>query len=175
MENLSAYIPNDRRRALAKRKRLPSQTNGAALFADVSGFTPLTEALTNAYGQQRGAEEITSHLNRVYDALIVPIERFGGSVIGFSGDAMTCWFDKDDGRNALASAFEIQNAMLGFANIKVSADQSVQLSVKVAVAVGPVRRYMVGDPTIHYMDVIAGETMDRLAAAEQHAKRVKSL
>jgi class 3 adenylate cyclase/tetratricopeptide (TPR) repeat protein len=171
MENLSAYIPNDRRQALAKGKKLSSKADGAALFADVSGFTPLTEALTSVYGAQRGAEEITSYLNRVYDALIVRVERFGGSVIGFSGDAMTCWFDKDDGRKALACAFEIQNAMTGFANVKVSVDQFVTLSVKVAVSAGAVRRYMVGDPTIHYMDVIAGETMDRLALAEKHAKK----
>lgn len=171
MKNLSPYIPNDRRQALARGKKLPSKSSGAALFADVSGFTPLTEALTNVYGAQRGAEEITSHLNHVYDALIVPIESYGGSVIGFSGDAMTCWFDKDDGRKALACAFEMQSAMTGFASVKISVDQSVKLSVKVAVSVGAVRRYMIGDPTIHYMDVIAGETMDRLAAAERNTKK----
>jgi len=171
MENLSAYISNDRRRALARGRKLPSKTNGAALFADVSGFTPLTEALTNVYGAQRGAEEITRHLNRVYDALIVPIERYGGNIIGFSGDAMTCWFDKDDGRKALASAYEIQSAMTDFANIKVSSEQTVKLSVKVAVSVGSVRRYMIGDPTIRYMDVIAGDTLDRLASADGHAKK----
>ena len=169
--NLHTYLPQDRLRALARGETLPDRTQGSALFADISGFTPLTETLRVALGPRRGAEELTRQLDAVFAALIAAVERFGGSVIGFSGDAMTCWFDKDDGRNALASAFEIQNAMLGFANIKVSADQSVQLSVKVAVAVGPVRRYMVGDPTIHYMDVIAGETMDRLAAAEQHAKK----
>ena len=171
MENLNAYISDDRRRALAKGRKLPSKTNGAALFADVSGFTQLTEALTSLYGAQRGAEEITRQLNRVYDALIVPIEHFGGNIIGFSGDAMTCWFDRDDGRQALASAYEIQNAMIDFANIRVSAEQTVKLSVKVAVSVGSVRRYIVGDPTIRYIDVIAGETMDRLASAEGQAKK----
>lgn len=171
MENLSAYMSNDRRQALAKGKNLPGKTTGAILFADVSGFTPLTEALTNVYGAQRGAEEITGHLNRVYDALIVPIERYGGNIIGFSGDAMTCWFDKDDGRKALASAYEVQNAMTNFAKIQISAGQTVKLRVKVAVSVGPVRRYVVGDPTIRYMDVIAGETLDRLVSAERHAKK----
>lgn len=171
MENLSGYISNDRRQALARGRKLAGKTNGAALFVDVSGFTPLTEALTSAYGAQRGAEEITRHLNRVYDALMVPIERFGGNVIGFSGDAMTCWFDKDDGRKALASASEVQTVMAGFANIKVTPDQTVKLSVKVAISVGDVRRYMVGDPTIRYMDVIAGETMDRLASAGEHAEK----
>src|SRR5688572_509738 len=139
MEGLSVYIPSDRRKALAGGKKLPDRAEGATLFVDISGFTPLTKALSLAYGSKRGPEEITSQLNRIYDALIVPIEHQGGSVIGFSGDAMTCWFDKDEGMHALASAFEIQRAMKNFASIAVASQQVVALSVKVAVVTGSVR------------------------------------
>ena len=45
MEFLYAYIPQDRRRALTQGITLPERTTGAALFADISGFTSLTEAL----------------------------------------------------------------------------------------------------------------------------------
>jgi class 3 adenylate cyclase len=38
--NLSAYLPQDRRRALARGESLPDRTTGTALFADISGFTP---------------------------------------------------------------------------------------------------------------------------------------
>ena len=55
MESLIAYIPTDRRQALARGLELPDLTTGAALFADISGFTPLTEALVQALGPQRGA------------------------------------------------------------------------------------------------------------------------
>ena len=171
MENLSVYIPSDRRQALIENKTLPDRSNGAALFADLSGFTQLTEALSLAYGVKRGAEEITAYLNQVYDALIVLVERYGGSIIGFSGDAMTCWFDRDDGLRAIGSALEIQKAMLHFTNITVPQQAPVALSVKVAVASGPIRRFLVGDPSIRYMDVIAGTTMDRLALTEQAASR----
>jgi adenylate cyclase len=42
---------------------------------------------------------LTSQINAVYTALIAEIERYDGSVIGFAGDAMMCWFDdKDEGR-----------------------------------------------------------------------------
>src|SRR5687768_359814 len=93
MESLYAYIPTDRRYALAHGSTLPDRTTGAALFADISGFTPLTEALVLALGPQRGAEELTGWLNKIYDALVTQIENYRGSVISFSGDAMTCWFD----------------------------------------------------------------------------------
>lgn len=168
-KNLSVYIPTDRRKALVRGESLADRTQGAALFADISGFTPLTEGLSQIYGPKRGAEELIRHLNRVYDAAITPVERFGGSVIGFSGDAMTCWFDQDDGLRALAAAFEIQKVMQAFAKIAVSPQQTVALTIKVAVAAGSVRRFLIGDPAIQYVDVIAGAALDRLAASEGQA------
>ncbi len=78
METPAAYIPTDRRHALARGKSLPDRTKGAALFADISGFTPLTEALARELGPQRGAEELTHHLNSVYDVLIAELDAYGG-------------------------------------------------------------------------------------------------
>ena len=83
MESLVVYIPMDRRQALAQGESLPKKVRGTSLFADISGFTPLTEALARALGPQRGAEELTHHLNRVYDTLIAQVHAYGGSVIGF--------------------------------------------------------------------------------------------
>ena len=107
-DNLEAYIPGDRRHALATGTPMPDRVRGAALFADISGFTALTETLANELGPQRGAEELTTHLNRVFHALIGLVERFGGHVIYFSGDAITCWLDGDDGARAAACALEMQ-------------------------------------------------------------------
>ena len=87
-ENLSAYIPMDRRQALTRGKTLPDHMQGVALFADVSGFTPLTETLALELGPKRGAEELSILLNRVLDAIISPVHRFSGSVTGFAGDAI---------------------------------------------------------------------------------------
>ena len=95
---LPTYLAQDRFRALARGKTLPNRTTGAALFADIAGFTPLTAALRDSLGPRRGAEELSRHLDAVYTALIAEVERYGGSVIGFAGDAITCWFDgKDEG------------------------------------------------------------------------------
>ena len=49
-DNPEAYIARDRRRALASGVELPDRVFGAALFADISGFTPLTEALAGELG-----------------------------------------------------------------------------------------------------------------------------
>ncbi len=47
MNLLSAYIPMDRRRELATRRLLDYQSHGAVLFADISGFTALTELMSS--------------------------------------------------------------------------------------------------------------------------------
>jgi class 3 adenylate cyclase len=174
METLSVYIPMDRRQAMARGESLPDRSEGAALMADVSGFTPLTEALARELGPQHGVEEITRYLNQVYDALIAEVDRYHGSVIGFSGDAITCWFDGDDGLRATTCAVQLQRAMEQFSRIRLPSGPAVSLAVKAAVAIGPVRRFVVGDPNVQLLDVLAGATLDRLAAEHQARKAVVS-
>lgn len=183
MESLYAYIPTDRRYALAQGSALPDRTTGAALFADVSGFTPLAEALVLALGPQRGAEELTGWLNKIYDALVEQIESYRGSVISFSGDAMTCWFDdqapeyiqppptNSSALRATACALAIQKTMQQFTQVDIPGAGIVSLAIKVVVTVGPARRFLIGDPTIQLVDVLAGETLYRLATGEHQAQR----
>ncbi|MGE5264712.1 MAG: tetratricopeptide repeat protein [Acidobacteriota bacterium] len=159
---LSAFLPQDRLNALARGETLPDRAQGSALFADISGFTPLTESLVREFGLRRGAEELTRRINAVYDTIIAPVERYNGSVITFAGDAITCWFNATGGNSsprAVASALAMQAAMLTHSD----------LSLKVAVTTGPVRRFAVGDPQIQLIDTLAGATIARLAAAEHLA------
>ncbi|MEO8303520.1 MAG: tetratricopeptide repeat protein [Betaproteobacteria bacterium] len=171
VDNAEAYIPGDRRRALAAGIEIPDRVRGAALFADISGFTPLTDALTSELGPQRGAEELTSRLNRVFHALIAELERFGGHVIYFSGDAITCWIDGDDGARATACALAMQSTMGRLAEVVTPHGGKVQLAMKIAVSVGEARRFLVGDPSVQRIDVLAGRLIDELAAAEKQAAK----
>lgn len=177
MNGLEFYIPQDRRRALARNETIPDRANGAVLFADVSGFTPLTEAFTRGLGTRRGAEELTRQLNAVYDALIVEIENYGGSVISFAGDAALCWFPEDPDNlpraalRAVACAFALQRAMQEFAAVPLPDKTAAELAIKVAVTYGTVRRFVVGDGNIRVMDVIAGSPVTRSGAVEHLARR----
>jgi class 3 adenylate cyclase/tetratricopeptide (TPR) repeat protein len=204
-------MPMDRRQALVRGETLPDRASGAALFADISGFTPLTAALAQELGPQRGAEELARLLNQVYGALIAEVHRYGGSVIGFGGDAITCWMDEGTaspprsggsvtarpgpeqapsaspprsggsvtarpgpgqaGLRAVACGLAMQNAMAQFVSVATPTGTSFSLAIKVAVVVGPARRFLVGDPQVQNLEVIAGRTLDLLARAEHHAQR----
>lgn len=170
-DTATLYLPIDRRHALVRGDSLPETAEGSTLFADISGFTTLTELLARELGPRRGAEQLTVYLNEVYDALIAHVHSFGGSVTGFAGDGITCWFSGDDGRRAVASGLAMQQAMERFSCLTVSGsdEPTICLSAKVAVAAGPVRRFVVGDPDHLLLDVLAGATLERLAAAEHQA------
>ena len=149
---------------------MPDRVRGAALFADISGFTPLTEALAKELGPQRGAEELTMHLNRVFHALISELDRFGGHVIYFSGDAITGWIDDDDGARATHCALAMQQTMQRLSDVVTAAGSRIRLAMKAVVAVGSARRFVVGDPDIQLIDVLAGRLVDALAVAERNAE-----
>ncbi len=173
MDTFAAYIPVDRRLALWQGITLPDTAVGAALFADISGFTPLTERLALLFGPRRGAEELSRHLNTVYDALIAQVEYFGGSVISFAGDSITCWFDErhgSAGKRAVAAALALQTVMAAFSEITLADGHTARLAMKTAVTSGSARRFLVGDPTIQLLDTLAGRTITRLAAAEKLAQ-----
>jgi class 3 adenylate cyclase/tetratricopeptide (TPR) repeat protein len=172
---LEAFMPGDRRRALAGSHVLPPHARGAALFADMSGFTALTEALADEMGSERGAEELTSHLDRVFEALITELDRYGGHVIYFSGDAITCWLDRDDGLRASACALAMQKTIADLAEVVTPAGRRVRLAMKAAVAAGTARRFVVGDPRIQLIDVLAGGLIDALATGERLAAKSEVL
>jgi predicted ATPase/class 3 adenylate cyclase len=181
---LHIYLPQDRIRALANNTPLSDRTRGAALFADISGFTALTEVLRDVLGLRRGAEELSQRLEAVYTTLIGEIERHGGSVISFAGDSLLCWFDEVGvGEQKLGSArsspsalavscgLALQRLMRAYANVTPPEMPAAALTLKVAIASGPARRFVVGDPHIQAMDVLAGTTIRRTALGEHLAQQ----
>ena len=149
---------------------MPDRVSGTAIFADISGFTPLTEALAAELGPNggRGADGGAGHGLR---CRVGELHRFGGSVIYFSGDAVTCWLEGDDGVLGAACGLDMQRAMARVQTVNTPGGSRIELGMKVAVAAGPARRFVVGDPDIQLIDVLAGALMDRLAGAEHNAER----
>jgi predicted ATPase/class 3 adenylate cyclase len=161
--------------------RRPDQTptagveraDAVVLFADVVGFTPMSEALarSGAYG----TEELTRILNGWFGTMVELAAGAGGSVAEFAGDALTAVFWRDHRtwratrRRALRCALAMQAATARFQTIATRAG-SFGLAMKVGVGAGPLLRGIVGDPAIRLAYLLAGPALDRAAAAEQHAR-----
>ena len=178
MQTLQPFLPIDRCHALVTGVPLPDRCRGAALFADVSGFTALTGVLAAELGGKRGAEALLGYLNAVYERLVTVIHDQAGSVVGFAGDSITCWFDQRPGgrdlpasaeQRAVTAAFCLHQAMRTLPAVTTPAGTTVPLGIKIAVAAGPARRFAVGDPAQSRLDTLAGSTLTRMAAAERVA------
>jgi adenylate cyclase len=185
MALLASYLPVDRRHALLSGRALPERATGVALFADISGFTPATALFARVRGPQRGAEELLALLNAIYTDLIAEVDRFGGSVIGFSGDAVTCWFDAaaplagagepSATLRAAACALAMQAAMGPYLQVAVPGGHELALGLKTSVAAGPVRRLLVGDPAVQLIEALAGATIVRLGAVAAQTRTGETL
>ncbi len=83
----------------------------AAMFADLSGFSKMTDALA-AHGQA-GAETLAEVMRVFFGPLVEAVYAHGGYVVGYTGDAITAIFPDDPSQSpalmrCLAAAWEIQ-------------------------------------------------------------------
>ncbi len=168
---LPTYIPADRRQAMSGGQTLPDRQRGTVLFADIGGWTPLAEAIEQSFGPQRGAEELATSANGVFDALVEAVSRHHGSIVAFGGGSMTCWFEDGRELSAVAAALEMQAAMADFGSFALPGAEALPVSLKVALAPGDARRFMVGDPKVQLHDVVAGGAVDHACAGEQLCRR----
>lgn len=148
--------------------------DAVALFADVSGFTRISEALGQA--GRAGTEELTDILNDYFSPMIDLIQSYGGIVGKFGGDAMTVLFPYADAsravtvRRAIRCALDMQASMHRYAAIPTSAG-TFSLAMKAGLAMGPVFCTTAGDPDSRLEYVIAGDVLDRCADAEHVASQ----
>jgi len=85
----------------------------SVLFADLVGFTTLSES--------RDAEEVRELLSRYFDTCRRLVERYGGTVEKFIGDAvMAVWgtptANEDDAERAVRTALDLVAAVSGLAD-----------------------------------------------------------
>lgn len=93
------------------------EINGTVLFADISGFTKLSEKLLEEGNE--GTEELTIILNRYFTEMIFIIESYNGHVIKFGGDSITIIFagERESVLYAVKCSLEMQEAMRSFRQI----------------------------------------------------------
>lgn len=148
-------------------------TDAVVLFADIAGFTPMSEALAR-FGSH-GIEELTGILNSWFDAMSGSITRYGGSLAEFAGDALTAVFRhstrtrRSTTRRAVQCALDMQADMVRFQPVVTQAGP-FRLAMKVGLAAGPLLQTVMGDPAVRLGYVLVGPPLERAAAAEHHAR-----
>jgi class 3 adenylate cyclase/tetratricopeptide (TPR) repeat protein len=117
--------------------------DGTILFADVSGFTPLTERL--ARQGKVGAEELTDVLNDVFGRLLAVAASAGGDLVKFGGDALLLLFTGEGhARRAAGCAEGLLAALRPFRRFRTGGGW-VRLTMSIGFESGDVHLLLVGE------------------------------
>ena len=140
----------------------------ALVFADISGFTALTERLVREGPE--GVERMGRILNRFFDGLVSLVEAGGGEVVTFAGDGLVAMWPADDGdlaaaaTRATASSLAAQGLLEDF-----PAAPGTVLRMKVGLGVGAVTAARVGGEEQRWEAVLSGQPLVQVALAERAA------
>ncbi len=174
LETLASYVPSlivQRFNAGITHVDEPTAESfpAIALFADISGFTALTERLA-ARGPS-GAEDLTRYLNSCFGELIELITSAGGDTVKFAGDALLALWraDRADDLPAIALvvaevALKIQTRLHHF-----SVGDGIHLSLKVALGAGSVAALQLGGVFHRWELLVAGGPLSQCGVANGQA------
>jgi class 3 adenylate cyclase/predicted ATPase len=174
LETLGSYVPTTIVRYANQRSPHPPEPAGdafeaVALFADISGFTALTERLA-ARGPS-GAEELTTILNGYFGSLIDFITDAGGDVVKFAGDALLALWPVPPGADAAVEVRRVLHCCTAIQrelhDRRVTGD--IRLALKVAVGVGEVRTAILGGVFDRWEFLVTGSPLSQVGLANHHA------
>lgn len=138
----------------------PSRRILTVMFADVSGFTSLSETMD--------AEDLTDLVNRLWSLVDGIIRSSGGSIDKHIGDEVVAVWGAEDSREddperAVRCALEIQSALAGF-----SSAEGRSMGMRIGINTGPV---LLGEVASTREFTVMGDAVN-LASRLQHAAPV---
>jgi class 3 adenylate cyclase/tetratricopeptide (TPR) repeat protein len=140
--------------------------NGTGVFADISGFTNLTERL--ARKGKVGAEEIGDVLNVVFEQLLDAAYEYGAGLVKWGGDAVLLLFDGErHAEMACRAAFDMQRVMSRIGHIQTHPG-TVRLRMSIGVSSGDIDFLLVGK---HFRElIVTGPVATEVAQMEVAAE-----
>ncbi|NQU96141.1 MAG: tetratricopeptide repeat protein [Chloroflexi bacterium] len=140
---------------------------GTLLFADVSGFTALSERLAST--GREGAEQLTEVISRYFRGMLDIALEFGGANLKFGGDALLLLFtDEGHAGRAIAAALGMQRATRRFGAVRAGRGR-VRLSMSIGLHSGTLWLASAGLPGRRMQHFVLGGEASRVAEVEAAA------
>ena len=159
------YLPRVLLRRAGSAERVWAE-DGTMVFADVSGFTKLSERL--ARKGKAGAEELVAAISSVFTHLLTESNAYGGDVLKFGGDALLLFFSGPDHLPRACRASHGMRRVLRTAGRIHTSSGDVALKMSQGIHTGLFHFFLVGGE--HQELVVAGpaatETVEMESAAD---------
>jgi class 3 adenylate cyclase/tetratricopeptide (TPR) repeat protein len=170
---LASYVPSLivrhlRRAAPGQHQAQANHYFAAVLFADISGFTPLTEAL--AHSGPAGLEDLSQVLNTYFGHITDLILAHGGDVLKFAGDSvLAVWLASDDDLSlATHRAAECGLIIQSYAQTFVP-PEGVNLTLKICLDAGEITIAHVGGLRNRWDYTVSGPPLAQISRLFHHA------
>ncbi|MEW5873892.1 MAG: adenylate/guanylate cyclase domain-containing protein [Candidatus Zixiibacteriota bacterium] len=130
---------------------------GVIAFADISGFTGLTEQLRRT-GGRRGVETLTDRVNMIFEGMIAAVHAQGGEVLKFGGDALLLAFGGVDVLERAATCAAELHRVVGKSG-RIARGRS--LGLHVGMAHGCWQELVAGIPGVRREHFVFGPAVER--------------
>ncbi|MEM7347533.1 MAG: adenylate/guanylate cyclase domain-containing protein, partial [Chloroflexota bacterium] len=179
IETLASYVPSQivgdlARNPAAIAEAKSEQFLAAVLFADISGFTALTERL--AQQGPAGAEELTHLINAYFTQLIELITTHGGDVVKFAGDALIALWPVSEKKGLFHPSLPVAVHRATQCSVLVQEKldaypvaDGVQLSLKITLGAGEILTMHLGGEGEHWEYLVTGAPLIQVGLAGEHA------
>src|ERR1700733_9062124 len=134
LETLVSYVPRRLLRRFALGKGAAPEPGfevfcGPLLFADISGFSDLTERL--ARSGPAGTEELSSILNSYFSWLLDLVSEHGGDTLKMAGDGLVVAWEAEDPNSAREATIRAVQCAQEIQRDSASAAHSNRLTVRI--------------------------------------------
>ncbi len=174
---LPQYIAEDE---IARAEDYRALRPGTFMFADVSGFTALSERLAQE-NSTNGAEILTLIMNDYFAEMLEIVAKSDGMLLKFAGDALLVFFPSANSglselHKAIRAGWRMQRAVVRFQPITdprlvaLIGEDDFELSMSVGIARGELFEALVGT-NVQRDHLIQGELPGQAMAAEAAGKR----
>ncbi|MEB3336857.1 MAG: adenylate/guanylate cyclase domain-containing protein [Leptolyngbyaceae bacterium] len=173
LEKIASYVPRllvDRAYVNPTPPETPvvEQFPAAILFADISGFTALTERLAGR--GPAGIEELTHHLSSYFTHLIRLIHVHGGDVIKFAGDALMALWPAQEVSLATVTHHAAQCSLAIMTELHHYQAADMRFSLHIGMGAGDITGLHVGGVQNRWEFLVAGQPLLQMASAAAQAK-----
>ena len=157
---LGYYVPEEVVTRVAKDmidiRRYGQTVYGTCLFADVAGYTPVSESMT--------PRDLSEHMHKYLEAAFEQIHKQGGLVVELKGDSILAIWKGSLGelvfrQKACEGALDMAEAVRRF---NQSADAGIKLPTRISLHAGPIFLGNIGAGT-HYEYGVTGDTVTTAA------------